>query len=119
MTSLPDVFFSEGTRNHTILVDSVIWLYCLANPKSPTLTVTWTKDNEPLIQDVPHIRLRSSDNSTYILIVEDFQVFDSGAYQCIAQDGNITTPGSQASLIGIWHYTSAWTQKILHIATLL
>ena len=102
VTSLPDVLFSE--RNHLILVDSVVWLYCIVSPKSLTLTVSWTKDDEPLIQDVPRIRLKSSsssDNITYILVVEDFQVIDSGIYQCIVQDGNISTPGSQASLTGI------------------
>ena len=103
LTSLPDVLFSG--KNQTILKDSVIWLYCLVGPKSPTLEVTWSKNGEPLVQDVPHIRLRNSGSdadtySTFILIVDKFQTSDSGAYQCIAQDEDIVTTGRISNLIG-------------------
>lgn len=112
LTSLPDVLFSG--KNQTIVEYSVVWLYCLADPKSPTLEVTWNKDGEPLVQDVPHIHLRSSGSdadmySTLILVVDKFQASDSGAYQCIAQDGDIVATGGTSRLLGIHMMSHTYT----------
>lgn len=84
---------------------SVVWLYCIADPISPNLTITWTKDSEPLVQDVPHIRLKSTGThsdmySTLILVVDKFQASDSGEYQCVAQDEGIISLGNTTRLIG-------------------
>ena len=58
MTSLPDALFNGGSQ--TVVEGSVFWLYCQVNSRTPTVTATWTKDSVPLVQDVPHIRMRSS-----------------------------------------------------------
>ena len=99
VTTFPDTLFDgEGY----IVEGSVVWLYCEVNSTSPALTVTWEKD-EPLVQDVPHIRLRSSHSdtsTTFILIVDDFQTSDSGVYQCTAQEGREIATGTAFTLIG-------------------
>ena len=95
------MLFTE--QNHTLLEGSVVWLYCQANPRPSTLVLSWNKDGKPLVQDVPHIRLRRT-GPNFILVVDEFQIMDSGAYQCIAQNGNDITKGRVASLIGIYFY---------------
>ena len=102
LTSLPDVLFSG--RSQTMLEGSVVRLYCLVGPILPNLTVTWNKDNKPLVQDVPHILLRTTNigiTSISTLSVNGFEISDSGAYQCIAQEENILTSGKISRLIGI------------------
>ena len=97
------MLFSGESLN--ILEGSVVWLYCLADPISPNLTITWAKDDETLVQDVPHIRLMSTGSngdmySTFILVIDKFQASDSGEYQCIAQEGGIVSLGNTTRLIG-------------------
>ena len=57
MTSLPALFSGSG---QTVVEGSVIWLYCEASSTSPTLTVTWNKDNTEIVEDVPHIFTKRS-----------------------------------------------------------
>ena len=104
MTSLPAVLFNGV--NQSIVEGSVIWLYCEVNSVSPSLTVTWNKDNIPLEQDVPHIRMRSSNttsSSTFLLVVDNFQSSDDGTYQCIAEDGAMRGNGASLTLTGAEH----------------
>ena len=101
VTSLPAVLFNGG--NQTIVEGSVIWLYCEVNSIAPTLTVTWNMNSVPLVQDVPHIRMRSStsiSSSTFLLVVDNFQAPDNGIYQCIAQNEKITITGLPLTLAG-------------------
>ena len=101
MTSLPEVLFTGGSR--TIVESSVVWLYCEVNSTAPTLTVTWNKDGVALMQDVPHIRMRSSTSAsatTLLLVLDNFQVSDGGTYQCSAQDGTSTAMGDTLTLTG-------------------
>ena len=103
ITSLPRVLFKEGS--HTVMEGSVIWLYCQVNSIAPTLTVTWTKDSVPLVQDAPHIRIRPSNtatSSTYtlLLVVDNFQGSDNGTYQCTAEDRGDTVTGTALTLRG-------------------
>ena len=85
----------------------MVWLYCLTIPESPTVTVTWNKDGEPLVQDMPHIRLRSTGSdadmySTFLLVIEPVDITDGGVYQCSAQEGeNMTMGPALAITIGI------------------
>ena len=102
--SLPDVLFSGGSQN--ILEGSVVWLYCLTVPKSPNVTVTWNKDDEPLVQDVPHIRLRSTGSdadlySTFLLVIEPVDITDGGVYQCSAREGENMKMGQALTITGI------------------
>ena len=102
VNSYPEFFFSGESR--TVLEDSVVWLYCQINSNAPSLGVVWSKDNIPLIQDVPHIRLRNSkdaNSSTLILILDDVGVPDSGVYQCRAQNNGATAVGESLVLRGI------------------
>ena len=81
----------------------MVWLYCEVNSTSPTLTVTWNKDSVALVQDVPHIRMRSSTSAsvtTFLLVVDNFQVSDGGSYQCSVQDGTSTVMGEILTLTG-------------------
>lgn len=99
---LPTVLFSGGSRS--IVEGSVVWLYCQVNSIALTLTVTWTKDGVPLVQDVPHIRMRSSSSaaasSTFLLVVDTFRGSDSGVYQCTAEDRGDTAIGTALTLTG-------------------
>ncbi len=84
---------------------SDIWLYCEVNSVDPTLTVKWMKDDIPLIQDIPHIRMRAVSSSTFLLIVDNFQASDSGTYRCEAhiggeESGDNNTVGSPLTLRG-------------------
>lgn len=100
--SLPDILFSQ--RNQNIVENSVLFFYCRVNSTSPTLRVTWTKNGIPLIQDVPHIRLRNSvsgvGTTTLLLVVDLFQVSDNGVYQCTATDGGSVAMGDPLMLNG-------------------
>ena len=102
MSSLPQIFFSGG--GETVVEGSVVWLYCQVNSTASTLTVTWSKDCASLVQDVPHIRMRSSSDdtsTTLLLVLDNLQASDSGVYQCTAQDGGETAMGTALTLIGL------------------
>ena len=104
VTSLPAVLFSGGSQR--IVEGSVIWLYCEVNSRASTFTVTWNKDNVPLVQDVPHIRIRNSTSdtsTTFLLVVDNFQASDNGTYQCTAQNGTTTANGTALTLTGDKH----------------
>ncbi len=83
----------------------MIWLYCRVELTSPSLTVRWNKDGIPLVQDVPHIRIRtitSANITTTILIVDNVQkLFDSGIYLCITEDEGFIGAGRSVNLTGI------------------
>ena len=100
MTSLPALFSGSG---QTVVEGSVIWLYCEASSISPTLTVTWKKDNTEIVEDVPRIctrRSTSGSSTTFLLGVDNLQVSDGGTYQCSVQDGADTVTGDIISLTG-------------------
>jgi hypothetical protein len=100
VASFPDLLFSGGSR--TIVEGSAVWLYCLVTSRRP-LVMTWEKDGIPLVQDVPHIRMRRSQDGevvTYLLVVEPFQSSDSGAYQCTAWLDKEERSGNSLTLAG-------------------
>ena len=83
----------------------MVWLYCQVNSTASTLTVTWSKNGAPLVQDVPHLRMRnSSDNTstTLLLVLDNLQASDSGVYQCTAQDGGQTVVGTSLTLLSMF-----------------
>ena len=100
MTSLPALFSGSG---QTVVEGSVIWLYCEASSASPTLTVTWNKDNTEIVEDVPRIftrRSTSASSTTFLLGMDNLQVSDGGTYQCSVQDGADTVTGGIVTLTG-------------------
>ena len=101
VTSLPVVLFQTNGGVHNITVGSVIQLYC--SVQSTTASFSWSKDERPVVIDVPHLRERTCNDSTTatsVLTVDNFQSGDSGAYQCMAVDGNSTTQGDSTELRG-------------------
>ena len=103
VTSLPELLFSAESQ--TLAPQSVLWLYCEVtnHTTGSPLTVTWFKDNSTLVQNIPHLRLRTytSGNSFRLaLIVEPFQSADNGVYHCTAEQTNTITTGSQLTLRG-------------------
>ena len=101
ITPLPNVLFQNNGGVHNIVEQSVIRLYCTAN--STAATITWTKDGVALVNDPPHIRIRSSSSgmsTTSSLVVDNFQGSDNGSYVCQASDGTVTVNSSTLSLTG-------------------
>ena len=109
---LPNVLFQENSGSHSIVEGSVIWLYCTANSETATPTITWIKNGVTLVNDPPHIRIRSSSNVTDMstsssLVVDNFGLADDdGSYMCQASDGTSTVSSSTLSLTG----RSCWFQ---------
>ena len=102
VTSLPAVLFQTNGGVHNITAGSVIQLYC--SVQSTTASFSWTKDGRPVVIDIPHLRERTCNDSTTamsVLTVDNFQSSDSGAYQCMAIDGDSTAPGDTVELRGI------------------
>ena len=81
----------------------MLWLYCDVNSISSSLLVAWSKDGGSLVQDVPHIRLRtstSSSSTTLLLVLDNMVSSDAGVYQCTAQDGLDTASGNELNITG-------------------
>ena len=100
--SLPAVLFETNGGVHNVVAGSVIQLYC--SVQSTTASFSWTKDGRPVVIDVPHLRERTSHESTSatsVLTVDNFQSSDSGVYQCMAVDRNYTGQGDSIELRGL------------------
>ena len=101
VTSLPSVLFQSNGGLHNVVEGSVIQLYC--SVESTRASFSWTKDESPVIIDVPHLRERTSNDSTTttsVLTVDNFQSTDTGTYQCSASDGMRTGNGANVTLNG-------------------
>ncbi len=88
ITSLPTSLFNNGARS--VVEGSVIWLFCEVNSTANSLSATWSKDGAILEQDIPRIRLRTSNTSsstTLLLVIDYVELSDAGFYQCNAMDG--------------------------------
>lgn len=102
MVSLPDVLFSQGSE--VIVEGSVVILFCEVTSIPSNPTVTWTKDDMIVVQDVPHFVIRKFDvdiTTTLQLVVYDFGSSDNGEYQCIAELGGNMGMGNRITLTGI------------------
>ena len=101
VTPLPNVLFQSNGGVHNIGEQSVIQLYCTAN--STTATITWTRNRVLLVNNPPHIRIRSSSSgmsTTSSLVVDRFLASDNGSYVCQASDGTMAVNSSALSLAG-------------------
>jgi len=103
VTTLPDILFLNNNGVHTVAPQSVIWLYCTADSATATPSITWTKDGVTLVNNPPHIRIKSSNNTllstTSSLVVDNFGIADDdGSYVCQASDGTATRNSSTLSL---------------------
>ena len=111
ITTLPDILFLTNNGVHNIAPQSAIWLYCTVNSATAAPSITWTKDGVTLVNDPPHIRIRSSNDTllsaTSSLVVDNFGIADDGgSYVCQASDGTATMSSSAVSLTG----RSCWFQ---------
>ncbi len=100
VTSLPDLLFRE---HKSIVEGSVLWFYCEANSISSTLSVTWNKNGGQIVQDVPHIRLRTtstSSSTTLLLVIDNVVSSDAGVYQCTAREGQNYVRGESLTMSG-------------------
>ena len=107
--SLPSVLFQSNGGIHNVVEGSVIQLYC--SVESTTASFSWTKDGSPVVIDVPHLRERTSNDSTTttsVLTVDNFQSSDTGTYQCSASDGMRTGNGSSVTLNGKYKLLSIY-----------
>ncbi len=92
-----------------------MWLYCDASQISDLITVTWNKDGRSLVQNVPHIRLRtltSSTSTTLLLVIDNAVSSDAGVYQCTAREGQEYVSGDNFSMIGKYIIYPACVGKI-------
>lgn len=88
VTSLPAALFESNSGVHNIVQGSVIQLYCSVD--STTATISWTKNGDPVVTDVPHLHQRTCNDgntTTLVLTIDGFQSGDNGTYQCLARDG--------------------------------
>ena len=79
----------------------MIQLYC--SVESTTASLSWTKDGSPVVINVPHLRERTSNDSsttTSVLTVDNFQSGDTGTYRCSASNGMRTGNGANVTLNG-------------------
>ena len=100
VTSLPTVFFQSNGGLHNVVEGSVIQLYC--SVEFTTASFFWTKDGYPVVVDIPHLIVRTCNDSTTttsVLTVDNFQFTDNGIYQCHAVAGTETGKGSSVSFI--------------------
>ena len=98
VTTLPDVLFQNSGGVHSIVEGSVIWLYCTDVSTTATPSITWTKDGVSLVNDPPHIRISSSNDT--LLVVDNFGLADDGVYLCQASDGTAAVSSSNLTLTG-------------------
>ena len=80
---------------------TVIQLYCLV--ESTTAKFTWTRNNSSVVIDVPHLRVRTCNDSTTtksVLTLDGFVASDNGVYQCVADDGHTTGNGALLTITG-------------------
>ena len=102
MHSLPEVIFSNGSAS--IVQGSVVWLFCVIYSTSPTLTLSWSYPQDPNI-GIPHVRMRKytsdANKTTLLLVVDSFQSYDNGNYQCTAENMGSVVIGTSSSLTGM------------------
>jgi hypothetical protein len=103
VTSLPVALFQANSGVHNVVEGTVIQLYCEAN--SISASFSWTKDGNPVVIDVPHLRERttndSSSTATSVLTIDNFQSSDDGMYQCTAMNNGTMASGSNVTLTGM------------------
>ena len=101
MISLPELLFN---RDRQILEGTNFYVFCEVNRISSNLTIEWTRNQVPILPDLPHIRTdryTSPDaRTTLLLVIDYFGESHAGVYQCIAQDRNDSVAGKELNLTG-------------------
>jgi len=102
VVTLPNILFQNRNANHKIVSGSVIQLYCSATSMTGTPNITWVNNRVNLINNPPHIRIRSSSNNTETissLTIDYFTSEDDGNYVCHATDGSTALDKSTTLII--------------------
>ena len=102
LEALPDVLFVNNSGVHNVELGTVIRARCTASSSSAPV-VTWFKDGSSLLNDPPHIRIRTSTDSTEVtsvLTIDNFITDDNGNYYCQASDSTTSMTSTTLSLTG-------------------
>ena len=102
LEALPDVLFVDNSGVHNVKLGTVIRARCTASSSSAPV-VTWFKDGDSLLNDPPHIRIRTSTDDTEVtsvLTIDNFNTGDDGDYYCQANDSTTTLTSTTLSLTG-------------------
>ena len=102
LEALPDVLFVDNSGVHNVELGTVIRARCTASSSSAPV-VTWFKDGSSLLNDPPHIRIRTSTDSTEVtsvLTIDNFITDDNGDYYCQASDSTTSMTSTTLSLTG-------------------
>ena len=103
VVTLPNILFQNRNANHKIVSGSVIQLYCSATSMTGTPSITWVNNGVNLVNNPPHIRIRSSSNNTMnttsSLTIDYFTSEDDGNYVCHATDGSTALDKSTTLII--------------------
>ena len=102
LEALPDVLFVNNSGVHNVELGTVIRARCTASSSSAPIVV-WFKDGDSLLNDPPHIRIRTSTDDTEVtsvLTIDNFNTGDNGDYYCQAYDSTTTLNSTTLSLTG-------------------
>ena len=105
LVTLPDILFVDNSGVHNVELETVIRARCTASSNSTPVSVTWFKDGINLVNDPPHIRIRSSSSTndnetTSVLTIDNFLTNDDGLYHCVASDTNTIMNSTTLTLTG-------------------
>ena len=102
LNALPDVLFVSNSGVHNVELGTVIRAHCTASSSSIPI-VTWFRNGSTLSNDPPHIRIRTSTDSTAVisvLTIDNFITADNGDYYCQASDNLTSLSSTTLSLTG-------------------
>ena len=107
LETLPDVLFVNNSGVHKVELGTVIRARCTASNSSAPIVV-WFKDGDSLLNDPPHIRIRTSTDDTEVtsvLTIDNFNTGDNGDYYCHAYDSTTARNSTTLSLTGVYIYS--------------
>ena len=108
LEALPDVLFVNNSGVHNVELGTVIRARCTASSSSAPIVV-WFKDGDSLLNDPPHIRIRTSTDDTEVtsvLNIDNFNTGDNGDYYCQTYDSTTARNSTTLSLTGVYMYFS-------------
>ena len=88
------------TSSGNVVEGSVILVYCTVENNNDT-SFTWTLNGTTLLNDPPHIRIRTNvdaTDTTSVLTVDNFRDTDNGVYQCTATDTTSMVAGNGTTI---------------------
>ena len=88
------------TSTGNVVEGSVIQVYCTVENNND-ISFTWTLNGMTLLNDPPHIRIRTNTDgtdTTSVLSVDNFRDTDNGVYQCTATDTKSVAAGNGTAI---------------------